>query len=67
MRVEWNKENIRSLREHLGLSQREFAERIGTKQQRIDEWERGRARPNGIAKTLLTFIAQRARFVSFGE
>ena len=37
----WDKERIQALRRHMGLTQHEMAERLGTRQQTISEWETG--------------------------
>lgn len=46
----------------MGLTQREFAEQLGTRQQTISEWETGMYQPRGASATLLTIIAERAKF-----
>jgi len=61
-RPEWNKERIQSLRRHLGLTQREMAKQLGTRQQTISEWETGMYQPRGASATLLSMIAERANF-----
>ncbi len=61
-RVKWNSERIQILRRHLGLTQRELAERLGTRQQTISEWETGMYKPRGASATLLSIIAERAKF-----
>ena len=53
---------MQALRRHLGLTQSEFSEELGTRQQTISEWETGMYRPRGASATLLTFIAERAKF-----
>ena len=37
----WDSEKVQALRRHLRLSQAELADRLGTRQQTISEWERG--------------------------
>lgn len=59
----WNKEHIQALRRHLGLTQREMADRLGTRQQTISEWETGLYQPRGASITLLSMIAEKANFV----
>ena len=59
---QWDGDNIRALRNHLGLTQREMAEQLGTRQQTISEWEKGLYRPRGTSSTLLTIVAERAQF-----
>jgi DNA-binding transcriptional regulator YiaG len=61
-RKEWDSERIRALRNHLGLTQRELADRLGTRQQTISEWELGLYRPRGASSTLLSIVAEQARF-----
>ncbi len=61
-RVQWDSEYIQALRRHLGLTQRELAERLGTRQQTISEWETGMYKPRGASATLLSIIAERAKF-----
>ena len=55
---EWDAEGILALRARLGESQQAFAERVGTRQQTISEWERGTSRPARMAQRLLTLIAE---------
>ena len=38
-------ENLKELRTLAGLSQRQFAEKLGTTQQRISEWEMNKCEP----------------------
>jgi len=61
-RPQWDNEHIQALRRHLGLTQRELADRLGTRQQTISEWEIGMYKPRGASSTLLSIIAERAKF-----
>jgi DNA-binding transcriptional regulator YiaG len=61
-RPQWDSEHIQALRQHLGLTQRQLAETLGTRQQTISEWETGMYKPRGASVTLLSIIAERARF-----
>ena len=61
-RPQWDAEHIRALRRHLGLTQRELADRLGTRQQTISEWEKGMYKPRGASSTLLSIVAERAEF-----
>ncbi|MDI6815070.1 MAG: helix-turn-helix transcriptional regulator [Dehalococcoidales bacterium] len=61
-RPQWDSERILALRRHLGLTQRELADRLGTRQQTISEWETGMYKPRGASATLLSIIAERAKF-----
>jgi len=65
-KVRWDAQRVRALRRHLGLTQRELAQELGTRQQTISEWERGQYRPRGMAQRLLSLIAERAGF-RYGE
>ena len=59
---QWNKEDIRALRQHLRLTQAKLAEELGTRQQTISEWEKGMYRPRGASATLLSMVAERSGF-----
>ena len=61
-RPQWDSQRIQALRQHLGLTQRQLAETLGTRQQTISEWETGMYRPRGASTTLLSIIAERAKF-----
>ena len=41
-------ESIRDLRKRLGLTQPQFAERIGCTSQAVSYWERGTRQPRGL-------------------
>jgi len=62
LKKQWDGANVQALRRHLGLTQRELSERLGTRQQTISEWETGIYRPRGTSATLLSFIAEQAKF-----
>ena len=61
-RAQWDSRHIQALRRHLGLTQRELSDRLGTRQQTISEWETGMYRPRGASATLLSMIAEQAKF-----
>ncbi len=61
-RPQWDSEHIQALRYHLGLTQHQLAETLGTRQQTISEWETGMYKPRGASATLLSIIAERAKF-----
>jgi DNA-binding transcriptional regulator YiaG len=61
-RLQWDSQRIQALRRHLGLTQRELSDRLGTRQQTISEWETGMYRPRGASATLLSMIAEQAKF-----
>jgi DNA-binding XRE family transcriptional regulator len=60
--VLWNGELIKSLRFHMGLTQSEMAEKLGTRQQTISEWETGSYEPKRSTSKYLTIIAEQAGF-----
>jgi len=59
---DWDEKSIRALRRHLGLTQQELADELGTRQQTISEWETGMYKPRGASSTVLTIIGERAGF-----
>ena len=61
-RQQWDGKRILALRCHLGLTQRGLADKLGTRQQTISEWETGMYKPRGASATLLSIIAERAKF-----
>ena len=61
-KMSWNSQRIQDLRRHLGLTQRELAERLGTRQQTISEWETGMYQPRGASATLLSIVAEQSKF-----
>jgi len=58
----WDGKSVQALRRHLGLTQSELSEKLGTRQQTISEWETGIYQPRGASATLLSIIAEQARF-----
>ena len=61
-RPQWNSQYIQALRRHLGLTQCQLAEMLGTRQQTISEWEKGMYQPRGTSSTLLSIVAEQAQF-----
>jgi DNA-binding transcriptional regulator YiaG len=59
---QWDAESIQALRRHLGLTQSELSEKLGTRQQTISEWETGIYQPRGASAKLLSIVAEQARF-----
>ena len=58
----WDARLVRALREHMGLTQTEFAEELGTLQQTVSEWECGNHYPKGLSARMLSIVAERANF-----
>ena len=48
--------DVRALRERLGLTQADFADRFGFGLDTVRNWERRRRRPGGAARTFLKVI-----------
>lgn len=48
--------DVRAIRNRLGLSQADFADRFGFKVPTLQDWEQGRRRPEASARVLLTVI-----------
>jgi len=58
----WNSELIKSLRRQMGLTQAEFAQRLGVRQATVSEWEKGIHAPSRAMSKYLTMFAQQAEF-----
>lgn len=54
---EWTPGRIQNLRNRLGMSQAEFAERMGVRQATVSDWETGKQTPSPMARRLLDRIA----------
>ena len=61
-RPAWDGERVRSLREHMGLTQQALAEELNVRQQTVSEWETGQYRPRGASERLLSLVAERTGF-----
>lgn len=59
---DWDARMVRSLREHIGVTQQEMADRLGIRQQTVSEWENEAYRPRGASVTLLKMIAESSKF-----
>lgn len=62
VKYQWSSRSVRALRKHMGMTQQQMAEELGTRQQTISEWETGMYRPRGGMNRLLTLVAERAGF-----
>src|ERR687888_364182 len=58
----WDAARVRALRKHLGFTQQQLSDELGTRQQTISEWETGMYQPRGASAKLLSLIAERAEF-----
>ena len=55
---EYAEDDVRSLRERYGLSQPKFAALMGISVATLRNWEQGRRKPEGAARTLLRVAAK---------
>ena len=62
-RVSLSPSEVRSIRRHSGLSQAAFAERYGLNLRTLQDWEQGRAQPDGPARAYLLVILREPRAV----
>ena len=62
----WDSTRVRALRQHLGYTQQQLSEELGTRQQTVSEWETGVYQPRGASAKLLSVIAERCGF-RYGE
>ena len=59
----WETGDLATLRKYLGLSQKQFAERIGISINTLQNWEQGRRNPDGPAKALFRLLAKYPRLL----
>ena len=62
----WDAQRVRALRRHMGFTQQQLSDELGTRQQTVSEWETGVYQPRGASARLLTLVAERAGF-RYGE
>jgi DNA-binding transcriptional regulator YiaG len=65
--VLWNSELVKALRRHMGLTQAEFAERLGVRQKTVSEWENGVYAPTRSKSKHLELVAGIAGFRYMGS
>jgi DNA-binding transcriptional regulator YiaG len=58
----WKQDAIQALRKHMGLTQAEFAQRLGVRRQTVSEWENGVYDPDRSTTHFLELIAQQSNF-----
>lgn len=56
--------DVKKLREKLGLSKREFAEKVGVTVRTVEMWENGKAVPSGSASILLDMLDAKREIIS---
>lgn len=64
--VKWNGELVKALRRHMGMSQVEFAQKLGVRQQTISDWETSTYDPRRSMAKYLMMVAEQAGF-NYGE
>jgi putative transcriptional regulator len=47
---------VAQIRQRSGLSQEQFAAALGVSKRTLEQWEQGRRRPSGAARTLLKIV-----------
>ena len=62
----WTAQRVRALRDHMRMSQQQFADEVNARQQTVSEWETGRYRPRGPSARLLSLIAEEAGYYHAG-
>lgn len=60
--IKWDGELIKGLRQHMGLTQTEFADVLGVRQQTVSDWEQGAYIPTRASSKHLMLVAERAQF-----
>jgi DNA-binding transcriptional regulator YiaG len=60
--VLWDAELIKNLRVHLSMTQAEFAEHLGVRQQTVSEWEKSIYEPTRASSKHLSLVAENAEF-----
>jgi DNA-binding transcriptional regulator YiaG len=60
--IAWDSELIKGLRQHMGLTQVQFAEELGIRQQTVSEWEQGIYTPTRASAKYLMLVAEKAGF-----
>lgn len=60
--AQWDAALVKALRQHMGLTQGEFAQELGVRQATISEWETGAYVPKRSTSKLLSMVAERAHF-----
>ena len=60
---DWESGDLAALRKFLGLTQKQFAGRIGISVDTLQNWEQDRRQPDGPARALLRLLAMHPRLV----
>ena len=60
--VLWNAQLIKALRRHMGLTQAEFAQKLGVRQATVSQWENSAYEPTLATSKYLSLIAEQVGF-----
>ena len=60
--IYWDKAAIRALRQHMNMTQAQFAESMGVRRQTISEWENGVYLPDRSTMKHLALVAEKQAF-----
>jgi len=60
-RIMTRKNDVVSLRSHLGLTQEKFAEKLGVSVSAVGKWETGQYKPRGLSLRALERLAKLSR------
>jgi DNA-binding transcriptional regulator YiaG len=58
----WQRDAIKALRSHMGLTQAQFAQELGVRRQTVSEWENGAYDPDRSTTKFLELIAKQSDF-----
>ncbi len=64
--IEWNKDTIKAMRLHMGLTQKELATQLRVRQQTVSDWENGVHPPDSSNLRSLNLVAEQSSF-TYGE
>jgi len=67
MKKQWTAEEIKRLRKRLGMTQQEFAQRLGITTRYVTYLESGQRVPSQILVNLLTFLEKEAKWIKTGQ
>ena len=59
LNLQWNKDKIKTLRKGLGLTQQQFAEKLGVSKRAVIYWEKGKRSPSNEIKTKLDYLTRK--------
>lgn len=61
-RLDWDKEMVRRLWLHTGLTQEQFADQLGSQKITVQKWLKGENPLTGTVRRLLDYVAERVGF-----